>query len=339
MMIKQKKVIQFGIIGCSSIAKRITIPSILNAKNANLHMIGSRNVSKAKKFAERFSCEKFGTYEDVLNDDNIDAVYISLPIGLQQKEVIRAAKKGRHVICEKSATTSLESAKKMIKICKENNVRIMENFSFKYHPQYKLVKKIIAKKKHENPNTFVGRFSIPMKYSSRNFRFKRKLGGSALNDLGCYIIASSRLVFGLEPIFINCRLYTAKNNDIDISGSIFLEFPQKHIAFGTFGYQSNFQANYEIISSNSRIDLDLAYNIRGHDKAQINIHTKNKIKTIKLKPVDQTKLMIEDFCNSLIYNKNTLTYERDLLEQARIMEVARLSNIKNRWLIVKQVRV
>ena len=73
-MTKQKKVIQFGIIGCSSIAKRVFIPSILNAKNANLHMIGSRNITKAKKFAERFSCEKFGTYEDVLN--YLNQIYI-----------------------------------------------------------------------------------------------------------------------------------------------------------------------------------------------------------------------------------------------------------------------
>ena len=141
-MLKSK--IRFGIIGCSSIAERTTIPAIIRAKNATLQTIGSRNIDKAKKFATKFSCRSYGTYDDVLNDRNVDVVYISLPIGLQEELVIKSAKAGKHIICEKSASTSFTDAKKMVKICTNNKVRLLEGFAFRFHPQHKQIMKIIG---------------------------------------------------------------------------------------------------------------------------------------------------------------------------------------------------
>ncbi len=333
-----KNRIQFGIIGCSSIAERVTIPAIIQSKNANLHMIGSRSMTRAKKFAGKFSCEKYGKYDDVLNNDNIDAVYISLPIALQQNEVIKFAKKGKHIICEKSASTSLDSIKKMIQVCAENKVRLMEGFSFRYHPQHKQVMKIIEKSSFGNPSVFLSKFCVPMKRSNKNFRFKKHLGGGALNDLGCYIISASRLIFGTNPILINCRLFTTEKNGVDMYGNVFLEFPKKCIAFGIFGYERNFQAKYEVNSATAQINLETAYNIRSDKNAQVKIYNKNKTKQFSLKPVNQTQLMIEEFCDVLINKRNLVPYEKDMLIQARIMAAARLSNMKNKIVSINEIR-
>ena len=83
--------IRFGIIGCSNIAKSSTIPAIINSQNSELKNIGSRNTEKAQDFANEFNCKKFGNYEDVLNDDDIDAVYISTPIGTHEEWVKKSA--------------------------------------------------------------------------------------------------------------------------------------------------------------------------------------------------------------------------------------------------------
>ena len=118
--------LKFGIIGCSKIAKKSVIPAILKSKFAELEIIGSRSVEKSKEFSNKFNCENIGSYDDVIKNDSIDAVYISTPIATHEEWAIKAASAGKHVYCEKSSTTTYSSAKKMVECSKNNNVRIME---------------------------------------------------------------------------------------------------------------------------------------------------------------------------------------------------------------------
>ncbi|MBI3254853.1 MAG: Gfo/Idh/MocA family oxidoreductase, partial [Nitrosarchaeum sp.] len=94
-----KTKIRFGIIGCSKIANKSTIPAILNSDFAQLEMIGSRSIDTAKTFAKKFDCKKFGSYEEVIQCKDIDAVYISLPIALHEEWTIKAAKAGKDILC------------------------------------------------------------------------------------------------------------------------------------------------------------------------------------------------------------------------------------------------
>ena len=139
--------IRFGIIGCSRIAKRSVIPAILKSEFAELKMIGSRAVDKAKEFSKEFNCQDYGTYEDVISEDSVDAVYISTPVGLHEELAIKAASAGKHIYCEKSSTTSFGSAKRMIESAKQNNVRIIEGLMFRFHPQHAKVKEMIENNK------------------------------------------------------------------------------------------------------------------------------------------------------------------------------------------------
>jgi predicted dehydrogenase len=129
--------LRFGIIGCSRIAERSVIPAIIKSEFAELEIIGSRDSGKAKKFSNKFGCEKIGSYEDVIGDESVDVVYISTPIGTHEEWTIKALSAGKHVYCEKSSTTSYSSAQKMIESAKQNNVRIIEGFMFRFHPQHK----------------------------------------------------------------------------------------------------------------------------------------------------------------------------------------------------------
>ena len=139
--------INFGIIGCSSVAKKSFIPALLKTNHAVLESVGSRSISKSKFIAQKFHCKNFGNYDDVLENKKIDAVYISLPIALQEKWIMKAAKAGKHILCEKSSTTSYHSAQKIVKECKKNGVRIMENFSFIFHPQQTKILQLVNSNK------------------------------------------------------------------------------------------------------------------------------------------------------------------------------------------------
>ena len=153
--------LKFGIIGCSKIAKKSVIPAILQSEFAELGIIGSRNIKKSREFAKEFNCKKNGTYDDVISDDSINAVYISTPIGTHAELAIKAASAGKHVYCEKSATDSFTSAKEMVECSKNNNVRIMEGFMFRFHPQHQKVQELINNNKIGNLDSFYGSFGFP----------------------------------------------------------------------------------------------------------------------------------------------------------------------------------
>jgi len=322
--------ISFGIIGCSSIAEKSTIPAITKTNYAKLQMLGSRSIKKAKKFANKFSCNSYGNYEEILERKDIDAVYISLPIGLQEKWVIKSAKAGKHILCEKSISTSYNSAKKIVSECKKNDVRILEAFSFRFHPQHERIKKMLQQNKLGKLFSFYGIFCFVLPFSSKDFRLHKDLGGGALNDVGCYLVCASRMFFH-EPTTISCRLFKNKKFGVDTKGAILMEYPKGKIGIGVFSYENTFQSTYEVWGSKGHASLDWAFNIRKNIKPGINLQTNSGLKKLKLKPADQVKLMINNFCKELI-NPNTskFNFEKDLLSQAKILDAARKSNSTNK---------
>ena len=134
--------VQFGIIACSSVARRRFLPALKLANCAQLAHIGSRDAAKAESFAREFSCPKFGNYEAVLADSEINAVYISTPPTLHGEWVHKVAAAGKHILCEKPAFSSGEEARKAVAACRAAGVRLFEGYAFKYHPQHALVKSL-----------------------------------------------------------------------------------------------------------------------------------------------------------------------------------------------------
>ena len=196
---------------------------MINSENVSVCMVGSRDINKAKRFSKEFNIENYGNYENVLNNHNVDAVYISLPIGLQIEWAIKAAKAGKHILCEKSAVTSFEAAKLLVNTARDNNVRILEAFMFRFHPQHK---KFIQLMTQEVGDVFVFESKFGLYLENRNsFRFNKELGGSSLNDVGCYPVCASRIIFNSEPIGVMANLIFEDKNGIDVQGSSYLLYP------------------------------------------------------------------------------------------------------------------
>jgi len=330
-----KSEIKFGVIGCSEIAEKSCIPAIKNNKNSILQMVGSRINSKAKKFAEKFSIPEFGSYEEVLENDKIDAVYISLPISLHEKWALKAAKFGKHILCEKSAVISHNSAKKVLRECKKNDVRIMENFVFKFHPQHKKIFEIINKNTIGKIDSFHGKYGFNLQKPKDNFRLNKKLGGGSLNDVGCYLVAASKFIFQNIPIAVFANLEMNENSKIDERGNAMLVFPKNKIANISFGYKNYFQSTYEIWGKNGIIKTERAFNVRNKMTVSLKLYQNDKIKNIIIKPVNQFQLAIEGFCNEVQCKSKKYGFEKDLLEQALIMDSIRESFFKRRGIFLK----
>lgn len=328
--------IKFGIIGCSRISDSSTIPAILESPYAELEFVGSRSISKAKKFAVKFGCKKYGKYEDVLKDDKVDAVYISVPIALHEKWSILAARSGKHILCEKSSTDSYESAKRMISESKRNNVRLMEGFMFRFHPSIQKVSELIKKKKIGNVFSFQSRYGFPA-ISKNDIRYKKDLGGGVLNDAGCYPICASRIIFNEEPKTVNCNLIFDKKYKIDKFVSIFLTFNDGKVAEMNVGYGMFYQSIYEIWGSKGILSLSRAYNIPSNMSASLKINSEKNIE-MNIKPVNHFKLMIDAFSKEILgIHKSKSNFEEDLLKQARIMEASRRSSKEKRIVKISEI--
>jgi len=333
--------LKFGIIGCSRIAKKSVIPAILKSECAELEIIGSRSIEKSREFAKEFNCTKNGTYDDVISDDSINAVYISTPIGTHAELAIKAISAGKHIYCEKSATDSFSSAKKIIECSKNNNVRVMEGFMFRFHPQHQKVQELINHKKIGNIDSFNGSFGFPS-FPEGDIRYNKELGGGFLNDSGCYPICASRMIFDGEPVSIFYRSYNDLKNDVDVKGTSILSYENNKTASITYANGNYYQAKYEVWGSDGVISLDRAYSVPPDFITKINLQyniennwqgRKNEI--IEIPPTDHFLKMIDVFCMEIIGKKKSpFNFEEELLNQSKVMEAHRLSNSTHKevWL-------
>ena len=330
--------LRIGIIGCSTIAKNSTIPAIIKSEKTEVTCIGSRSEEKAKEFAERFCCLDYGNYEDVLKNENVDAVYISTPIGNHEEWVIKSAKAGKHILCEKSSTISYHSAKKMIQICKENNVRLMEGFMFRFHPSHQKVKETINNGLIGNVYSFYGRYGFPP-MPKTNIRYVKSLGGGILNDAGCYPINASRLLFDSEPKGVQCNLHIDKETEVDIKAAISMKFESDRISHSTVAYDMFYQSIYSLWGSQGFLELSRAYNVPPDMKATLIINNNDSNKKILIESVDHFQLMIDAFSDEINKSKSCYyNFEKDLLNQAKVMEACRLSHKEKRYVELKEIQ-
>ena len=323
---RKMKPLKFGIIGCSRIAKRSVIPAIIKSEYAEVEIIGSRSADKAKDFAKEFNCKKSGTYEDVISDDSVDAVYISTPIGTHEEWSIKASEAGKHVYVEKSSTVNFDSAEKMVESAKENNVRLMEGFMFRFHPQHQKVKELIKDGKIGEVKSFNGIFGFPA-FPEGDIRYAAWVdGGGFLKDSGCYPICASRMIFGEEPYEAFGKLFF-NEKFCDLSGSAILFYENGKTATISYINGSYYQAKYEVWGTDGVISLDRAYSVPPDftTKVTLQYNSENnwegrRTETFEIEPKDHFLEMLDTFCTEIMGTKKApFDFEQDLLKQAKIL--------------------
>ena len=316
------KSLKFGIIGCSRIAKRSVIPAIIKSNFAELEIIGSRSSDKAKEFAKEFNCEKFGTYEDVISSDSVDVVYISTPIDTHAEWSNKATAAGKHVYVEKSSTYNLKTAEKMVESAKENNVRLMEGFMFRFHPQHQKVKELIKEGKIGEIRSFNGIFGFPA-FPEGDIRYN----SGFLRDSGCYPICASRMIFDEEPLGVFCSQKKIPESGVDVGGSAILVYENGKTATITYSNGSYYQAKYEVWGTDGVISLDRAYSVPPDftTKVILQYNTENNwdgrhTETFEIEPKDHFLEMLDTFCMEITgIKKAPFDFEQELLNQAKVM--------------------
>jgi predicted dehydrogenase len=329
--------LQFGILACSNIARRRFLPALKLATGAQLASVGSRDAAKAAQFAREFGAPRHGTYEDVLADPKINAVYVSTPPNLHAEWVYKAAAAGKHVLCEKPAFVDSAEARKAADVCRAAGVRLMEAYVPPYHPQHAKVRELVAEGRIGAPKFFEAQFMYPRPPSSDDIRFKPELLGGVFHDSAGYPVAAALMHMPGELASISCVQGRDAATGVDDACSVTLQFSGGEIAQLYAGFGVQYRARYAVSGPNGRIEVERAFAVAPDIKTTITVENNHGTEKILMEPADQFRLMIEDFAAQISGGAEHKNYETDLLRFRSIMDAAAQSARERRTIEVKDL--
>ncbi len=205
----------WGIIGPGFVATRAIIPAILRVPQARLLAIASRSSERAQTVAQQFGIERvYSDYQALLDDRDIDAVYIALPNHLHHSWTLRAAEAGKHVLCEKPLAMSASEGAEMIVACQRANVLLMEAVMYRFHPRMLFLKQVLESGTLGSLRFLHTAFSFPFN-NPNNYRSHQEYGGGALLDVGSYCINAVRWLTDSEPQHIQGFMHRKGTIDVD----------------------------------------------------------------------------------------------------------------------------
>ncbi len=309
--------VRWGVLGCAAFAHDTAIPAMQRATNVELTGIASRSRDKAEAFAAEFGfARSFGSYEDMLADPEIEAVYNPLPNGMHPEWTIKAALAGKHSLVEKPFATSLSEAEAVSAAVTQCGVKVMEAFMWRFHPMHLRVRHLI-RDGAIGPVRFVRTAFTFMIQRATNVRLNKDLAGGGLMDVGCYCVSEARFLFDAEPLRVFARADYDPEYHVDMLACGVLEFPQGRATFDT-GFELPYRCDYEVVGSKGRIVCPNA--ILPGESAEIIIDRDGDITNESFPGVNHWSLEFEHLSRCIIED-TALAYDTlDAVKQQRVID-------------------
>lgn len=295
--------IKIGILGCANVALNHIIPAIQELPEL-FEFIGvaSRSEEKAKHFSDIFKCNYYVGYKKMLEDTNIDALYVPLPTGLHKEWINKALISGKHVYAEKSIAMTIADAKTMIDNACHRNLALMEGYMFQYHDQHNIVKDLLRKKEIGEIRHITASFGFPPLKDSSNFRYDANLGGGALYDVGGYVWRAINFLMGNVFEIKKSNIYYNQKGT-SIFGSAFAIASGDISATISFGFDNFYQCRYEVWGSLGKITCPKAFTPKEDESTVIILEKHNVEHKIECKPCNHFVKALEVFYNAC-FNEN-----------------------------------
>jgi predicted dehydrogenase len=249
----------WGVLGVASIATRKVIPAMQRGRWTTIAAIASRDLKRAQDAASSLGIPKaYGSYEELLADPDIEAIYNPLPNHLHVPWSIKAAEAGKHVLCEKPLSLDLAEAKTLIAARDRARVKIGEAFMVRTHPQWLRTRELIRGGRIGELRSILCHFSFYNR-DPKNVRSKPEWGGGALMDVGCYPINISRFIFGEEPTRVSGLIERDPEFQIDRLTSAMLDFPSGQSVF-TCSMQETYFQRMIFVGTKGRLEVEIPFN-------------------------------------------------------------------------------
>ncbi|GIP37728.1 deoxyfructose oxidoreductase [Paenibacillus sp. J31TS4] len=300
-MTTQRNRLRWGILGCARIAENAVIPGIAASETGEVAAIASRETTKAMEAAERHGIPAaYGSYEELLEDDTLDAVYIPLPNHLHKEWTIRAAQAGKHVLCEKPIALDSREAEEMVRACAEAGVLLAEAFMYRHHPRYDQILEIIRSGEIGEIRGIHGAFTFNSSGAHGNFRFRREWGGGSLYDIGVYPISAARHLLGTEPEAATVlAFHSAEHGDVDMMASGLLEFPGSVGLTFDCGMWAAGRNTLEVLGTEGRIEVPSAYVSPQSEASNFFVIGKSGRREVSVPQVNAYSVQADDFARAV----------------------------------------
>ncbi|HET9259940.1 MAG TPA: Gfo/Idh/MocA family oxidoreductase [Acidimicrobiia bacterium] len=252
--------VKWGVLSTARIGTEKVIPATQRSRLAVVDAIASRDLARSTEAAQSLGIPKaYGSYEEMLADDEIEAIYNPLPNNLHPEWTMAAAKAGKHVLCEKPLAMTAPEAREMVEACEKAGVLLMEAFMYRLHPLWVEAKRMADSGAIGEVRGITSVFSY-FNNDPTNIRNIADAGGGALYDIGCYPVNVSRLIFGSEPTDVSASIVRDPDMGIDILTAAILEFEQ-----GTSVLMCSTRLEpdqrVEILGTEGRLVIEIPFNI------------------------------------------------------------------------------
>ena len=251
--------VRFGVIGTAKIAMQKVIPAMQQGEHCRIVAIASRDLTRARAAAEALGISRaYGSYAELLQDPEIDAVYNPLPNHLHVPVSIEAAAAGKHVLCEKPIALTAEEAERLVAARDHAGVLIQEAFMVRSHPQWLRARELVRDGELGALRVVQGSFSYT-NIDPANVRNQAGIGGGGLYDIGCYPIATARFLFETEPTRVASQIEYDPNFETDRLASVLLQFPTGQALFYCSTQLVPYQ-RMQILCTAGRIEIEIPFN-------------------------------------------------------------------------------
>lgn len=296
------KKIRWGVLGAATIAVEQVIPAIQQSGYGEVLAIASRSPERAKELANKLLIPKyFGSYGELLADEDIQAVYIPLPNHLHVEWAIKALKAGKHVLVEKPVGMNAQEAKSLLDVAtKHPDLRIMEAFMYKFHPQWIKAKQLVQEGAIGSLKIVQASFSF-FEDDPNSIVNKKEFGGGSLMDVGCYPVSISRFLFDAEPKRVVSSLEYHQDFEVDSHASGVLEFEKGRAIFFSSIQLAENQA-VKLFGTEGSIEFGIPFNPLPGRPAKIWLTQGGRSEEILFEPCNQYTLQADVFSRAILDN-------------------------------------
>ena len=325
------KKLNWGILSTAKIGIEKVIPAMQQGKLSEIVAIASRTHESAREAAKNLKIPKaFGSYQDLLDDTSIDAVYIPLPNHMHVPWTIKALAANKHVLCEKPIALTATEAKELLKETEKfPHLKVMEEFMYRHHPQWIQALELINGGGIGMVKTVHSFFSY-YNDDPENIRNMVDIGGGGLMDIGCYCISLARLIFDEEPQRVFGKIEYDPGFETDRICSGILDFVQGTSTF-TCSTQLVPYQRVNVFGTKGRIEIEIPFNAPPDKPCKMLFQNNEIIEEIEIKICDQYTIQGDLFSLAVLKNEKVPTPIEDAVENMKVLEAVIQSAEKEEW--------
>jgi D-xylose 1-dehydrogenase (NADP+, D-xylono-1,5-lactone-forming) len=314
------KYVRWGVISSANIGVRYVSPAIQASSNGRLAALGSRDPRHAAElYAFAPEIQIYDNYDAVINNPELDAIYIPLPNSLHAEWAIRALQAGKHVLCEKPLAATVEDARTIAAAAREHNVLLMEAFMYRFHPQIVWALEQVEAGLIGQVRLVRASFAFDIRARPENIRLNAELAGGSLMDVGCYLVNLCRAVYGHPPLLLSARVHTPKPGGVELATNALLDFGNGGFALIDSSFELPPRQMAEIMGESGTITIPVPFT-PGNSEVTVFVTKDGKMTERSFARTDQYQLEVEHFAACILTQREPALRISETLENMATLE-------------------